>query len=105
MKYRISAVFLFLMFVFASGLQAQTSPRRIEIQAQRFSFTPAEITITKGETVILALTSKDVPHSLVVEGLHINAAITKGHVTEVKVTPDTVGDFKGKCGRFCGSGH
>jgi cytochrome c oxidase subunit 2 len=28
-----------------------------------------------------------------------------GHVTEVKLTPGTVGDFKGKCGHFCGSGH
>ena len=105
MKFRLSVVFLALMFAFALGAQAQTSPRRIEIHAQRFSFSPAEITLTKGEPAILALTSNDVPHSLVVERLHINAAMTKGHVTEVTLTPDTVGDFKGKCGRFCGSGH
>ena len=84
---------------------AQSAPRRIEIHAQRFSFVPAEITINKGETVTLALTSDDVPHSLLVEGLHINSTITKGHITEVNLSPETTGDFKGRCGRFCGSGH
>jgi len=96
---------LLIALLFAASAFAQSSPRRIEIHAHRFSFTPAEITIEKGETVNLALTSDDVPHSLLVESLHINAPMTKGHVTEVKLTPETVGDFKGKCGRFCGSGH
>jgi cytochrome c oxidase subunit II len=96
---------LLMAFLFAMSAFAQSSPRRIEIHARRFSFTPAEITLEKGEPVTLALTSDDVPHSLVVEGLHINSKITKGHVTEVNLTPETVGDFKGKCGRFCGSGH
>lgn len=89
----------------AMNSRAQSSPSTIEIHAKRFSFTPAEITIKKGETVTLVLTSDDVAHSLVVQGLHINSPITKGHVTNVTVTPTTVGDFKGKCGRFCGSGH
>jgi len=84
---------------------AQSSPSRIEIHAKRFSFVPAEITIKKGETVTLALTSDDVSHSLLVEGLHINSPITEGHVTEVTVNPQAEGDFKSRCGRFCGSGH
>ena len=104
MKYRLWVVCLALGLISASGL-AQSSTRRIEIHARRFSFTPAEITLEKGETVTLVLTSDDVPHSLLVEGLHINGAMTKGHITEVNVTPETAGDFKGRCGRFCGSGH
>ena len=96
---------LFIALLFAMSSFAQSTPRRIEIHARRFSFTPAEITIEKGETVTLVLTSDDVTHSLLIEGLHVNASIPKGHVTEVKLTPETVGDFKGKCGRFCGSGH
>jgi cytochrome c oxidase subunit 2 len=84
---------------------AQSAPRRIEIHAKRFTFSPSEITLKKGETVTLALTSEDVAHSLLIEGLHVNAAITKGHTTEVTLTPTTAGDFPGRCGRFCGSGH
>ena len=104
MKYRFWVVCLALGLISASGL-AQSPNRRIEIHAHRFSFTPSEITLEKGETVTLALTSDDVPHSLLVEGLHINGTMTKGHITEVNLTPETAGDFKGRCGRFCGSGH
>jgi len=104
MKYRLWVVCLALGLVSASCL-GQSPARRIEIHARRFSFTPAEITLEKGETVTLALTSDDVPHSLLIEGLHINGTMTKGHITEVNVTPEAVGDFKGRCGRFCGSGH
>ena len=104
MKYRLWLMCLTFGIVAASAL-AQSSPRRIEIHAKRFSFTPSEITLEKGETVTLALTSDDVPHSLRVDGLNINGAMTKGHVTEINVTPQETGDFKGRCGRFCGSGH
>lgn len=84
---------------------AQAAVGVIEIHAKRFSFTPSEITIKKGETVKLVLTSDDVTHSLVIPDLHVNAKITKGHSTEVTITPNTTGDFHGKCGHFCGSGH
>jgi cytochrome c oxidase subunit 2 len=96
---------LLIALLFVMSSYAQSTPRRIEIHARRFSFIPAEITVEKGEPVTLALTSDDVPHSLLVEGLHINSTITKGHFTEVTITPEAAGDFKGKCGRFCGSGH
>jgi|SRR4051794_1633643 len=84
---------------------AHGAGRAIEIHAKRFSFIPAEITITKGESVILELTSDDVPHSLVIKGLGVNQSITKGKTTQVTLNPTTVGDFHGQCGRFCGSGH
>ena len=104
MKHRLWFVCLALGLISATAL-AQSPTRRIEIHAKRFSFTPAEITLEKGEAVTLVLTSDDVPHSLRVDGLHINGAMTKGHITEVNITPEETGDFKGKCGRFCGSGH
>jgi cytochrome c oxidase subunit 2 len=84
---------------------AHGTNRSIEIHAKRFSFVPAEITITKGETVTLDLTSDDVPHSLVIKALGVNQTITKGHTSQVTLNPTTVGDFHGQCGRFCGSGH
>ncbi|WP_035348212.1 cupredoxin domain-containing protein [Edaphobacter aggregans] len=84
---------------------AQETGRTIEIHARRFSFEPAEITLQKGETVTLKLVSEDVAHSLVIKELGVNREVSKGHDQEVTVTPDKVGDFQGKCGRFCGSGH
>lgn len=105
MKSSLLALALVAALFVPHALLAQSAPQRIEIHAKRYTFQPAEITVKKGETITLALTSDDVPHSLVVEGLHVNAAITKGHTTEVTITPGTVGDFDGRCGRFCGSGH
>jgi cytochrome c oxidase subunit 2 len=84
---------------------AQEPVRTIDIHAKQFEFVPAEITLKKGETVKLELYSDDVPHSLAVEGLPIHAGMEKGHPSEVIVTPMETGDFKGKCAKFCGSGH
>jgi cytochrome c oxidase subunit 2 len=84
---------------------AQEQPRVIEIHAKRFSFTPAEITITKGETVTLSLTSDDATHGLSIPELGINVTIMKGKVTTVELTPQQAGTFAGQCNHFCGVGH
>jgi cytochrome c oxidase subunit 2 len=101
---------LFALLVIApiqltSQTQAQQAAQTIEIHAHRFSFEPSEITLKRGETVQLRLTSDDVTHSLMVPDLGINQEITKGKSVEVTVKPDAVGDFHGQCGHFCGSGH
>jgi cytochrome c oxidase subunit II len=88
-----------------SGAVAQDAARSIEIHAKRFSFSPAEITLNEGETVKLVVTSDDVTHSLVISDLQVNAQASKDHSGEVIIPPTKVGDFKGKCGHFCGNGH
>ena len=84
---------------------AQEQPRVIEIHAKRFSFTPAEITIDKGETVTLSLTAEDTTHGLSIPDLGVNVTIMKGKATTVEVTPQQAGTFEGRCNHFCGVGH
>lgn len=81
------------------------SPRRIEVTAKRYSFEPAEITVKKGETVDLALTSMDVPHGLRIRELHIDVHAANGKTADATFTPETQGTFVGHCSVFCGSGH
>src|SRR5580700_9211838 len=88
-----------------SYCHAQNTTRTIEIHAKRYAFSPAEITVKKGETVKLVLTSDDVTHSLVIPDLNVKQIMNKGQTAEVTITPAKAGDFKGKCGHFCGSGH
>lgn len=88
-----------------SAMHAQEAGNTIEIHAHRFSFEPAEITVKQGQTVTLHLISDDVPHSLLIKELGVNQEVSKGHPADVTFTPKDVGDFHGKCGRFCGSGH
>ncbi len=85
----------------ATSTPAQT----ITIHAKKYEFIPAEITLKKDQTVKLELTSDDVAHSLDIPALGVNSVMKKGKLTDVDVTPTKAGDFKGKCGKFCGFGH
>lgn len=84
---------------------AQGTPRQIDITAHRFSFNPAEITLKKGEPVVLVFKSEDTTHGLKLPELNIHIKIKKGKPTEVPLTPYKTGDFVGHCAVFCGSGH
>jgi len=79
--------------------------RKIEVSVKRFAYTPAEITVKKGEPVVLVLTTEDVAHGLKFKELDLNAKFEKGKPAELAFTPDKVGDFVGHCSVFCGSGH
>ena len=89
----------------ALAADTQQPAKTIEIHAKQFRFVPDAITLKRGETVKLVLLSDDVPHSLAVEGLPIHAAMVKDKPTDLLVTPETDGDYQGKCAKFCGSGH
>ena len=84
---------------------APDAPRRIEVSAKKFSYSPAEISVKKGEPVILVLTSEDVAHGLKFKELNLDAKFDKKKSAELDFTPAKVGDFVGHCSVFCGSGH
>ena len=84
---------------------AQEQPRHIDIVAQRFYFTPSEITLKKGQPVILALTSKDVQHGLKLDAFNQVLIAKKGASNQVEFTPTEVGTFIAQCASFCGAGH
>jgi cytochrome c oxidase subunit II len=108
MKASLKVLFAVAVMVFAvAGLSSQSakSPKRIEIVASKYSFTPNEITLKKGEPVVLVLSSEDVTHGLKVKELDIKVEVKKGHPVEIPITPAQVGHFEGKCAHFCGVGH
>ena len=87
----------------ASGVPA--TPNRIEITARRFGYAPAEITLKKGQPVVLIFTSADVGHGLHCAELNLDVKINKGAASEARFTPDKAGVFLAHCAVFCGSGH
>jgi len=106
----LTAVLVALPFTFsvaaASAGDATVSPRKIEVVAKRFEYIPAEITLKKGEPVVIELTSLDVAHGVKFKELNIEADdIKKNGTAELAFTPTQVGDFVGHCSRFCGAGH
>jgi cytochrome c oxidase subunit 2 len=85
--------------------KAPDGPRRIDVSVKRFAHTPAEITLKKGEPVVLVLTTEDVAHGLKFKEFNLNSKFEKGKPSELAFTPDKTGDFVGHCSVFCGSGH
>lgn len=94
-----------LCLLFSCTTQAQHADRIIEVHAHRFAFEPSEISVTARQSVRLRLISDDVPHSLLVKELNIDLTATKSHPGESEFKADAPGDYAGRCGRFCGSGH
>jgi cytochrome c oxidase subunit 2 len=99
------AALLFAQLCFVPNANAQATPRRIEVTAKKFGFTPGELTLKKGEPVVLVLKSEDVAHGIRIKELGIDLKATKGQTSEFTFTPDKTGDFVGHCSLFCGRGH
>ena len=85
--------------------RASDNPKVIEITAKKFEFSPSQITLKKGEPVILRLSSDDRVHGFMSKPLKIDTDIPADKTTDVAVTPDTAGDFTVICDHYCGTGH
>ena len=87
----------------ASGAQA----RVVRITAERFAFTPAEVTVEPGTEIEFQLSSEDTAHGFRILGQSIDIAIPKrgrGAKT-VRFTPPAEGSYTFECSRMCGAGH
>lgn len=85
--------------------RADAAPQRIEITAKRFAFEPSQITLKKGQPVMLVLKSIDVAHGIRFRDLNVVVKVAAHGTSEVRFTPEKAGDFVGHCAVFCGSGH
>lgn len=105
MRAGIGMIGTVMCLLLACTMEAQQAARTIEVHAHRFAFVPAEITVNSGESIRLRLVADDVPHSLLVKPLGIDVTATKANPGEITFQAKQPGDYDGRCGRFCGSGH
>jgi cytochrome c oxidase subunit 2 len=89
----------------APALAQGDDERVIEIVARRFSFTPNEITVKRGQPLLLAISSIDFMHGFNVPDLGLRADLVPGRVTQVRLTPVKEGPLYFLCDNFCGDGH
>ena len=85
--------------------RAAQSPAEIAIRAKRFEYHPSTITVRRGDTVTLVLTSEDRVHGFKMPDFAVRADIVPGQETRVDLTPDKAGSFVFFCDVFCGDGH
>jgi cytochrome c oxidase subunit 2 len=88
-----------------SGKPAAASSDAIHITAKKFSYEPNHLTLKRGKTVTLELTSLDRKHGFLIPDLKIRADVPAGGSARVTLTPDKTGSFPFSCDLFCGSGH
>jgi cytochrome c oxidase subunit 2 len=100
---------LFCVIVFTAPLAqpGRDAASRVRITAERFNFTPSEVTVPEGTTIEFHLTSDDTAHGFRILGQAIDVAIPKrgrGEAT-VTFTPPKPGSYTFECSRMCGAGH
>jgi cytochrome c oxidase subunit II len=86
-------------------LRAATPEKVVRITARRFAFLPGEVTLKRGEPVVIELTSADVVMGFNAPDFNARADIIPGQVSRVRLTPEKTGSFVFLCDVFCGDGH
>jgi|SRR6185369_5977580 cytochrome c oxidase subunit 2 len=90
---------------YVAAQPAQAKEKIIRIDAKRFDYTPSQLTLKKGEAVILELTSSDVLMGFNLPDFNLRADMVPDKVTRVRFVPDKTGSFTFLCDVFCGSKH
>lgn len=87
-----------------SSVSAATAPI-IHVTARKFTYTPSELILKRGQPVILEFTSEDVLMGFNVPDLDARIDIIPGQITRLRLVPQKTGTFTFHCDIFCGVGH
>jgi len=86
----------------------------IRVKAQQFTWTfeypeygiiSTELHLPVDQQVVLKMESADVIHSFWVPEFRVKQDVVPGRVTEYRITPILVGDYKVRCAELCGASH
>ena len=64
-----------------------------------------ELHLPVNKQVLLKMQSADVIHSFWVPEFRIKQDVVPGHVTEYRITPTLIGNYKVRCAELCGTSH
>ena len=99
--------------------------RHIAINAKKYGYLPSRIVVNKGDTIVLSLSSLDVPHGFSLDGYPVDLIMKKGamfqkhtehhhadklmtgwsRVARVKFVANKTGKFNFRCTQICGNLH
>ncbi len=79
--------------------------REFEMTAKQFEFVPNTITVNKGDTVKLHITSTDVTHGFALPDFGVSETLAPGQDVHVEFVADKTGTFTFSCNVYCGTGH
>lgn len=70
-----------------------------------YGVTSNEMHVPVGKQILLQMTSRDVIHSFWVPEFRPKQDLVPGRITELRVTPILVGNYKVRCAELCGTSH
>ncbi|MGA7217818.1 MAG: hypothetical protein WBX38_05865 [Candidatus Sulfotelmatobacter sp.] len=77
----------------------------VRMIAEQYLFVPHCILVPAGVPVHLRITSADAVHSLIFNGTDYPVKVSPGTISQAQLQFANAGDYKTKCGEFCGAGH
>jgi cytochrome c oxidase subunit 2 len=107
-RFAVLAIVILAIAVSAGGDQDSSTLTVVHVVAERFLFTPSEITVDEGTLVELRITSEDTSHGFRLLGPGaIDVEIPKRGRGDVRVMFDAKepGEYIFECSRVCGAGH
>jgi cytochrome c oxidase subunit 2 len=70
-----------------------------------YGITTTELYLPVDKAVVLKMTSTDVIHSFWVPEFRVKQDLVPGRVTELRITPTVIDDYKVRCAELCGTSH
>ena len=90
----------------AAAQNERAEPRKIEITAKKFEFSPKRIEVKVGEAIELTANSADTKHGFECKELGIKkVTFEKEKPATITFTASQPGTYEFKCTHFCGLGH
>jgi cytochrome c oxidase subunit II len=102
-----TVLFCGIFLIAAAAPVNQPAPRVVLVTAERFAFTPSDVTVPVGTEIEFRLKSEDTSHGFRILGHPVEIAIPKrgrGEAT-VRFSPSAPGRYVFECSRMCGAGH
>ena len=96
-----------LVVLFVPFPVAATTPteRTFQINASRFEYSPAVLTVNPGDRVTIGLTATDVVHGLSIDGYNLATTADPGQTARLTFVADQQGSFRFRCTVTCGNLH
>lgn len=79
--------------------------KEFDMTAKNWAFSPAVITVKKGDHVKIKITSVDITHGFNLADFNIKVDLQPGQTQTVEFTADKAGTFNFRCSVPCGEGH
>jgi len=100
------AILTFLVLSLPFPAKATTPVERtFHIQASRFEYNPAILSVNPGDRVTIELVATDVVHGLSIDGYDLEATADPGETAHLSFVADRQGSFRFRCTVTCGYMH